>query len=144
MANVPMVNGISYAFAQITPIILGIVPPSVTEITYTRLQKTESQYGLGVQPVSVGYGHYEYKGSIKMLLDDWVSFIDAAPNNDPMSIPPFNIQVVYSATTRNVARTDVLQFCIFQEDPLKSATGDMKIEVEIPLLVGGIVKNVNN
>jgi hypothetical protein len=131
----PIINGINYSWANITLVLFGVPVVGITKIDYKRKQKKENNYGFGAQPVSRGYGNYEYEGSIELYQDEWKRIIAAAPNRDPLLIPPFDIQVVY-AGRGIVADKDVLKSCEFMEDNFAASSGDTKLMVSIPIVIG--------
>lgn len=137
MAVTPLINGINYSWANITLSIGGVPVVGITKIEYKRKQKKENNYGAGAQPVSRGYGNYEYEGSIEIYTDEWKRIIAAAPNRDPLLIPPFDIPVTFSGTGITPVK-DVLRAVEFMEDPLSVSQGDTKILVTIPLIIGSI------
>jgi hypothetical protein len=131
----PLINGINYSWANISFVLFGVPVAGITKIEYKKTQKKENNYGAGTQPVSRGYGNYEYEGSIELYTEEWKRIIAAAPDRDPMMIPPFEIQVVYSG--RGVtAEKDVLKAVEFKQDMLSTSQGDTKMLVTVPLIIG--------
>ncbi len=109
----------------------------ITEIDYTRKQNKTNNYGAGTDPVSRGYGKKEYDGYMVVYLEEWKAFIAAAPNRDPLLIPPFDIPVTFGGTGVTTSK-DVLRAVEFLEDPMNSKSGDTSILLRIPLIIGGI------
>lgn len=136
-AQTPIINGINYSWANISLILFGVPVVGITKIDYKAKQKKENNYGAGAQPVSRGYGNYEYEGSIELYTDEWKRIIAAAPNRDPLSIAPFDIPVVYGGNSVTADR-DVLRAVEFLENPLAANQGDTKLMVTIPLIIGYI------
>lgn len=137
MPVTPLINGINYSWANVSLVLFGVPVVGITKIDYKRKQKKENNYGFGQQPISRGYGNYEYEGSIELYLEEWKAIIAAAPSRDPLLIAPFDIQVVYGGS-RVVADKDVLRSVEFMEDPLGTNQGDQKILVNIPLIIASI------
>jgi hypothetical protein len=137
----PLINGINYSWANITLVLFGVPVVGITKIEYKRKQKKENNYGFGSQPVSRGYGNYEYEGSIEIYQDEWKRICAAAPNGDPLLIPPFEIQVVYSGRGI-VADKDRLKAVEFAEDNFTANQGDTKLMVSVPLVIGLIERGV--
>lgn len=133
----PLINGINYSYANITLVLFGVPIVGITKINYKRKQKKENNYGAGNQPVSRGYGNYEYEGSIEVYTDELKRIIAASPNRDILQIPPFDIQVVFGGTGV-LADKDVLRACEFTEEGLTANQGDTKLLVELPLVIGSI------
>jgi hypothetical protein len=133
----PLINGINYSWANVTINLFGVPVVGITKIDYKSMQKKENNYGIGVQPVSRGYGNYEYEGTIELYVEEWKRIIAASPNRDPLRIAPFNIQVVYGGSGVAVDK-DVLRAVEFMENPLTASQGDTKLLVSIPLIIGAI------
>lgn len=134
----PLINGINYSSANVQIMIplLGAVI-GVTNISYSKEQTIDDNYGLGQDAVSRGYGQNKYTGRISMYYDIVKRLIALAPNKDLMQIPPFDIVVTYSGA--NVPFTkDVLRAVNFKNIPVGIAAGDTKISVDIDLAVGNI------
>lgn len=141
----PLINGINYSWSNISVVLFGVPVVGIVSINYKRKLKKENNYGANNQPVSRGYGNYEYEGDIELYTDEWKRIINASPNRDPLSISPFDIQVVYGGPAniggRNPGGTtagdrDILRSCEFMEDPLEAKQGDTKLTVKIPLIIG--------
>lgn len=133
----PLINGVNYSWAQIKLVLFGVPVIGVLKINYKKKQKKELNFGVGSDPISVGYGNKDSEGSIELYLDEWRKVI-AASAGSPLDIPPFDIQVVFGGS-QATAGTDVLQMCQFLEDPMGSSQGDTKVTVNIPLLIADIV-----
>jgi len=132
---IPLINGINYSWGNVSLVLFGVPVVGITKISYSAKQKKENNYGAGAQPVSRGYGNYEYEGSIELYADEWKRIISSSPLNDPMSIPPFDIQVVFSGNSV-LFNKDVLRAVEFLENPLTVNQGDTKIMVTVPLIIG--------
>ena len=133
----PIINGVNYSWSNVSLILFGTPVIGILAIDYKRKQKKENNYGAGPQPVSRGYGNYEYEGSIELFLDTWKSIIASSPNRDPLQIAPFDIPVTFTGTGVSTNK-DVLRAVEFMEDPLETKSGDTKLTVKIPLIIGGI------
>lgn len=141
MANSVLINGTSYSWANIQIVMLGSTIEGITKINYTRELKADPIYGAGQEIISYGYGHYVYSASIEILTEEWRKISIAAGNN-PLSILPFNITVLFLGSENGtvVPFTDVIYNCQFLKDGLSSTTGDTSIKVEIPLLISGFTR----
>lgn len=133
----PIVNGVNYSWSNISLILFGTPVIGILAINYKRKQKKDNNYGAGPQPVSRGYGNYEYEGDIELYTDTWKGIIASSPNRDPLAIGPFEIPVTFTGTGVSTTK-DVLRAVEFLEDPLESKSGDTKLTVKIPLIIGGI------
>lgn len=132
-----LVNGVNYSWGNISVVLFGTPVVGILSIEYKRKQKKENNYGAGFEPISRGYGMKEYEGSIELYTDTWKSIIASSPNRDPLQITPFTIPVTFGGTGV-LTNKDVLLAVEFLEDPLESKTGDTKLTVKIPLIIGGI------
>jgi hypothetical protein len=135
----PLINGVNYSNGNVSVILFGSPINGIVSIKYGRKQKKENNYGAGYEPVSRGYGMIEYDGSIEIYYEIWKSIIANSPGRDPMRIPPFDIPVTFGGAGVLVDK-DVLRAVEFMEDPFESKSGDIRITVTIPLIIGGITK----
>jgi hypothetical protein len=136
----PLINGINYAWAGVKVVLFGVPIVGITSIEYNAKQKKENNYGIGVEPVSRGYGNVEYDGSIEIYVDEWKRIIESSPNRNPLAITPFDIQVLYGSNAIAPDQVDVLKSVEFMENPLTAKQGDTKLTVKIPLIIGAIVR----
>jgi len=135
MPQTPLINGVNYSWSNIKFNLFGVPVVGITEINYNRKQKKENNYGYGAEPISRGYGNKEYEGDITIYLDEWKKIIAASPDRDPLTIPPFQVQVLFGGSSLNFEQ-DTLEMVEFMEDPMQSKQGDTKILVKIPLIIG--------
>lgn len=135
--STPLINGVNYSWVNIKFVLFGLPVVGITKISYNSKQNKENNYGAGSKPISRGYGRYEYEGSIELMVDEWKRIISSSPGRDPLSIPPFDIQVLYGGT-RVAPDKDVLKMVEFLENPLEGNEGDTKLLVTIPLIIADI------
>lgn len=138
MPIAPLINGVNYAWSNVTWVWYTNVLIGIRSISYEAKQKTELNYGAGVQPISEAVGNYEYTGEIEIYLDEWNKIIAASPNLDPLQIPRSDFQVVFGGS-RVVAKTDILQMVKFTNDPVMVKQGDTIISVKLTLSIAGIL-----
>ena len=138
--SVVLRNGINYSWGDIKLVLFGRVVTGNTQISYKKSQTKENNYGAGEEPVSRGYGNVEYEASIELYVDEWRSIKASAQaaGSDVLSLPPFDIQVIYGNSRTQRLGTDVLQQCEFLEDPFEGSQNDTKMLVTIPLIIAGI------
>lgn len=137
MPITPIINGVNYSWSNVKLNLFGVIVNGITEISYSRKQKKENNYGVGVNPVSRGYGNIENEGKITIYLDEWKRIIAASPDKDPLSIKPFDIQVLFGGSSVQFAQ-DTLRACEFMTDPMDGKQGDSKLMVTIDLVIGAI------
>jgi hypothetical protein len=135
MPATPLINGINYSWSNVKLNLFGVPVVGILAIEYDRKQKKENNYGVGVDPVSRGYGNVENSASIEIYRDEWQRIIDAAPSKDPLTIVPFDIQVLFGGSSVNF-RQDTLRACEFANDPFSGKQGDSKFAVKLELVVG--------
>jgi hypothetical protein len=134
-----LINGVNYSWSNIKLVLFGTPVSGILKIDYKRKQAKTNNYGAGPKAVSRGYGREECEGSIELYTDDWRDIVSAAPNKNPLQIPPFNIQILYSGQGVKTNQDNLLQ-CEFMEDPFDAKEGDTKLTVNIPLIIGDIQK----
>lgn len=133
-----LINGVSYGWSSVTFPVAGVPIVGITKINYKKTQVKENIYGVGVQPVSRGYGNKTYEGSITIKREELNRLILAAPDNDISNITPFTIPVIYSDGTRVTPRVDELKAVEFKGFDMTTNQGDTSIDVEIELVIGNI------
>ncbi len=138
MALPVLINGVSYAWTNVTWAWFGLPLVGIKSISYEAVQKKELNYGAGVQPISESVGNYEYKGEIEIYLEEWNKIIQAAPLKDPLQIPRSSMQVIYGGS-RVLAKVDTLQAVSFMNDPVMVKQNDTSIIVKIQLSIAGIL-----
>lgn len=139
MPTVPLINGVAYAWGNVSFVAFGVPIIGITKIDYNAKQKKENNYGLGVDPVSRGRGNKEYEGSIELYLEEWLQICAAAPTGDPLDIDPFQVQVVIGGPKVRPAK-DVLNAVEFLENPLSTSQGDTSLKVTIPIIFAGLTR----
>ena len=136
--NTVLINGISYSWTNITFAPYGVPLMGITKINYKAKQEKTNNYGAGSKPVSRGYGREEYEASIEVFTEEWKRFINAAPDKNPLKIPPTDFPVIYAGEGVPPV-TDILQMAEFLEDPLEANEGDTKLLVTVPLIIAGVL-----
>jgi hypothetical protein len=136
-ATTSLLNGVNYSWGNLAVVLFGNIVVGIKKIEYSAKQEKTNNYGFGQQPVSRGYGRYEYSGSMDLYTDEWKKIIAASPNNDPLQINPSDIQIVF-AGSRVLPNKDVLRMVEFLENPFTASEGDTSLMVTIPLIIGAI------
>jgi hypothetical protein len=140
MADFPtLINGKSYAWAEVTVLALGVPIAGVKAISYTRKQEKKNNYGAGSKPVSRGHGREEYEASITLSMNEIQTLTNAAPQRNILKIPPFDI-IVSFLPTDGIIVTHKLRNAEFLEDPIEMEEGDAEIVAECPLIISDIEK----
>jgi hypothetical protein len=133
-------DGINYSWGDIKLVLFGRVVTGITSISYKKMQSKENNYGQGELPISRGYGNVEFEASIELYVDEWrkIKASALAVGSDPLSLPKFDIQVLYGNSRTQRLGTDIVQRAEFLEDPMEGNQGDTKMLVTIPLIIAGI------
>lgn len=137
----PLINGESYAWAQIVCTVLNVPIVGITEISYKEMQEKKDNYGQGKYPVSRGYGKIETEGSITLYMEEVEALRRVAPNGRILDIPPFPIVVTYEPANGIVAVVNLYN-CEFKEDSTDTKQGDTDIQIKLPLIISHMVKDV--
>lgn len=137
---VAIIDGPAIGWGNIEFVLFGNPVRQITKIEFKHSQTKENLYGSGYEPIHRGYGKVEYTGSIELYIDEWKRIIAASPERNPLKIKPFDITIVYTVKNTNIptGQVDILRECEFTEDSMSTASGDTKILVSVPLIIGRI------
>lgn len=83
-STTPLINGRAYDWSMIE-IYFGFASSSeaiygIKAVKWERKRKVESNYGIGSQPISRGYGNWTYTASIELDYATQVMFQEASPD----------------------------------------------------------------
>lgn len=135
---IPLINGVSYAWADVIINIMGTTVAGVTAIDYSQEQKKEDQKGAGRFPVARTYGEKTANASITLDTLEVEALATIAPDGDICNLPPFEITVCY-LNAAGLLNTHKLKNTEFLKDSRTGKTGDMSMPIELPLIVSHIV-----
>lgn len=135
----PLINGVAYAWANVTVNIFGVPIIGITQINYKKKRNKTNNYGANSKPVSRGYGNYEYEGSIELYQEELKKIIAASPNRDPLDIPPFDINVTFGGNGV-LPTVDKLLAVEFTEEGLAASQGDTSLKITLPLVIADITR----
>ncbi|MDE3023590.1 MAG: hypothetical protein KGI54_17355 [Pseudomonadota bacterium] len=138
MAGV-LVNGVNYAWANVTWLWFSVPVVGITEISFDKEAEKENNYGAGNEPISRAQGNNKYSASIEIYEDEWRKLVLASPNNDPLEIPPSDMIIVLGGSRVNIQATITLQAAEIMKDTFTVKQGDKMIKRKIPLIIAGIV-----
>ncbi len=136
-AILPLINGKSYEYADITCIILGIPVVGITSIEYGEESKIENIYATGRFPVSRGVGQVEPSAKITMLMEEVMNIVSAANLGRIYDIPEFDIIVSFTDVSL-IPVVHKIRNCRFKNNKISSSTGDTSIPVELDLVISHI------
>lgn len=129
-------NGVVVGSANISVIVGGVIITGIKSIDVKISQKKENVQAFGKQPVGRGRGAYEYPAcTMEILLEEWKSIINAAPNRDPFQIPLFNIPIVYDS---NILPSETLNNVEFTSVGRPYKAGDMAMWVAVECIYAGL------
>lgn len=137
---IPLVNGKSYEFADVTLIVLGIPIIGTTAIEYMEESNTENIYGTGRFPISRGLGQVTPSAKITLLMEEVMNIVAAAPNGRLYEIPTFDIVVTYTDESL-IPVKHKLRNAQFKNNKIGAATGDTSIPVELELVISHVEWN---
>lgn len=140
----PQINGEAHAWSQVTLTLGNNTITGVTKISYKETVKKENVYGSGTQPVGRSYGESEYECSITLLMAEVEALQRLSPTGKITDLI-FDITVAFiprNSTTNAIVRHKIL-YAEFLENARDMSKGDMSIEVELPVIPGGIEWGAN-
>ena len=138
MANIPLINGTSYSWAQIVVNINGTPLIGITSISYTTTQEKTNNYGMGNRPTSRGRGRKETEASFTLRLAELEALRNSVGNRDILDIPPFDVVVSWLPEDTTIPVSHTLKNAEFLSDPVEVNEGDTSIEVECPLIISHV------
>ena len=138
-----IVNNVSYSWSMVeltAPKLTGsgnanpVILQGVTGIKYNIKKNIKTNYGLGGEPVSRGFGNREYSASITMDYNTQVQLRNMS--GSLMSIGEFDLVISFAnemGTEDWSQETVTLKGCIFSEDGLEVNQDDTTITKEFDL-----------
>jgi hypothetical protein len=135
-----VLQGSAISWASVRIPLFNLLPDGVLGISYKRTQQMQNEYGQGTEPYQRSYGQREYEASITVTMELLKSIIEVSPNNDPSKIPPFSVPIIFvdAQTEIPTGFIDTLTSVQIMGDGFDSKAGDMRTEIELPLIIGGI------
>jgi hypothetical protein len=137
IVGTPLINGVSYAHADIVLEILGTPVVGCTGIDYADPQEITANHSTGTLPTSVGFGAVTPEGTITLTLEAIQSITAVAPQGRIQNIPFFSVGVNYVTEGGAFVRHS-LKKCRFKGRSVSSTTGNSQIEETLELFVADI------
>lgn len=134
----PLINGTAYVWADIELYIGGRKVNGIDKITYKEGREKQDNFGAGSRPVSRGYGRIKAEGSLALHWEEIAALIETSPQRSLASIAPFVVTVTFLTPGATTATVHVLNNVEFMDTELSTNEGDMKIAVDLPLLISHI------
>lgn len=138
----PLINGRAYdwsmiefnfSFTSSSQQVYGI-----KAIKWNRNRKVESNYGVGSQPISRGYGNWTYSASIDLDYATQVAFQEVSPDGTLMGLGEFDLIVHFAHPEDGRTVTTTIHKCIFSEDVMEANQDDTDLHYEFQLNPGYI------
>lgn len=133
----PLINGKSYEFADITCIVLGIPIVGITAIEYGEESETENIYATGRFPVSRGVGRVQPTAKVTMLMEEVMNIVSASPNGRIYDVPEFDIIVAFTDLSL-IPVIHKIRNVKFKNNKISSSTGDTSVPIEMDLVISHI------
>jgi hypothetical protein len=130
-------QGVNYAWVNVTFVWYTQPVTWIKSISGEKKQKTDLNYGAGVEPISEAIGNNEYTLDIEVYRDEWDKIIAAAPNNDPLQIPRSDMQIVFGGDRVNT-KVDVWKGVKFTNDPMSVKQNDTSIILKLKMSCVGL------
>jgi len=113
----------------------------VTSISYGEKQDTKLNYGIGVMPVSKGFGNISCTGEIVMSLYQMEAILDKVAFGEnlkrPQNLAPFNLVVIWDSED-GIVKQDTLYQCTLDNYEKNTQQNNMDTEVTVNLNPVGI------
>lgn len=136
----PLVNGVAYAWVDITVSLFGVPVAGITAVTYEETSDIVNNYGAGRFAVSQSNGKVEPTASITIDRAEYNALIAAAPGNRLYNIPNFDIVVAY-APDGSAPVADIIKGCKIKKMVGGGAEGDSNIVAELEIVPSHIEWN---
>jgi len=137
---IPLINGVSYAWADIICNILGTPVAGIKAVKYDDEQKKQNNWGAGRNPVNRTYGKKEATASITLDVQEVEAIAALTTDGDICSIAPFDVVVCY-LNNAGVLVTHKLKNAEFTKNMRDVKEGDMEIPVECALIISHVEWN---
>lgn len=129
-----LINGRTYAWADVTCIILGRKVQGITAISWSQTQEKFNNPGQGNRPTSRSRGNRTATASVTLSIKEIAAIENALPaGKDILDIKPFPIIVSFN-NDQNEFVSYELQHCEFLEFGYDGSQGDAIAEKTLPLL----------
>lgn len=134
-AEVPLINGVSYSWADITVLAGGVLLMGITSVEYDDKQDVVNNYGAGRYPVSRGKGRITSSAKITIDMHEVLSLQAQSHTGRLQDLQPFSLQVSYipDGATGMIVH-DVIHNCQFATNSRKWKEGDTNQLVDLDLI----------
>ena len=133
----PLINGKTYEFADISIIMLGVPIIGATAIEYDEKPNAENIWGTGRHPIARGHGHVVPSAKITLLMAEVLNLMTANGLGRIYEIPEFDIIVTFTDDSL-IPVTHKIRNCRFNSQGVTAATGETSIPIELELIISHI------
>ena len=137
-----LINGESVTWSQIQLTILGAPMTGIREVKWSSKREKVNNYGAGSKPVSRGYGKYEFEGSIKFLAEEWKNIVKASPNQDPLDLPFFDVNILFVSSSTGLMMNYIWKAAEVLNNPFDSAEGSTMTEIDVTFVIADIQSKI--
>lgn len=134
--------GVLYGAGDVRVTLLNRTLEGISKLKYGSKQEKKNLMGLGREPVGRGHGGSTYESSITLKSFEMDALQKTAPNGDITKIKPFPVYITYLDTNSSAIKKDQLVFAEFTGDTREIKVGDVEVETECELIIGGIKRNI--
>ncbi len=135
--EIPLINGVSYGWADIVTTIAGVPTIGMSAISYSDEKEIKNKYGAGRFPVSRAYGRITPEAKITLSVEEVIALQRQAPNGRLYDIAPFTITVSYLPESGIIVHDKICN-CQFKKNSRDWKEGDTDGDVELELVVSHI------
>lgn len=136
----PKFNSREYEWSDVSVVVAGRMLTGIRGVSYTSSQEKEPLYAKGNTPHAIQRGNKAYSGNIKLLQSE-LEALELAAGGDALDVS-FNIVVAYGNPSQgDVVTTDLLKNCEITEIPKNINQNDKFMEIELPIVMLGVVRN---
>lgn len=138
-----LINGVSYNYANVQVSLLGVTPQGISAISYEQTSDNKHYYGLGYEPVALGYGNNVYTASLELQFEEAQALQNATAaagiaKGDLTKLQPFDIIIQYGEVGQ-VITTHTLEKCVFMNQGVDAKSGDGTFVKTYNILPGSII-----
>lgn len=101
--QIPLINGKSYAWANVSLMLAGAPVVGISVINYSDTEAKENSYGSGKFPIERGEGNYEATVELTLRANELEALASRAPNKRLQDFGVFDIVVSFLVGTQRVS-----------------------------------------
>lgn len=135
--EIPLINGISYGWADIVVTIAGVPMTGISAVSYGDEKEMKNKYGAGRHPVSRAFGRITPEAKITLSFEEVLALQKQAPNGRLYDIAPFTITVSYLPESSIIVHDKICN-CQFKNNKKDWKEGDTDKDIELDLIVSHI------